>query len=433
MATRKISTAKPAPKSSGRTKKESPSRGKGAAATKAKKTRRDAGTPTTQVGSNPREGASSGRTPPQPDAGTYGAAGVDMVHEGSAMAGLLGWVRKTFEQRPKGMVGHVVVDVGYFASVIALGGNLGLAVSADGVGTKLLVAQLADRYDTVGVDLVAMNVNDLICVGAEPLTLLDYVAIERLDRTMLTAIGKGLHDGAAESRITISGGELAQIGAMLRGAVPGRAFDLAAVAVGLVPLDRVNLGQDVREGDLVVGLASNGIHSNGLSLARRVLVDQAGLSVHDPLPGGGRVTVGEALLAPTRIYVRPVLEMLRDPRLQVTALAHITGGGFLNMARIQAPCGYVLDKLPKPPRVFEAIAEVGGLAPADVYSAFNMGVGFTVTVRPEGVDRVLEIAKEHGIAGQVIGRAVASDVRRITLPSVGLESDDEGDAFRPIG
>jgi phosphoribosylformylglycinamidine cyclo-ligase len=350
------------------------------------------------------------------------------------MAGLLGWVRKTFEQRPAGTVGHVELDVGYFASVVALGANLGLAVSADGVGTKLLVAQALERYDTVGIDLVAMNVNDLVCVGAEPITLLDYIAVEKLDGRVLTALGKGLHDGAAEARVTISGGELAQIGAMLRGVKPGRAFDLAACAVGVVALDRVNTGQDVREGDVVVGLASSGIHSNGLSLARRALLDEAGLDLSDPLPGGRGVTVGDALLEPTRIYVRPVLELLREPRgAQVTALAHITGGGFLNMARITAPCGYVLDRLPPVPPIFTAIGDAGHVPPAELYAAYNMGVGFTITVRPGGEERVHEVARAHGVTAWTIGHAVASDVRRITLPGVGLVSDDEADAFLPLG
>jgi phosphoribosylformylglycinamidine cyclo-ligase len=369
----------------------------------------------------------------RPAAASYAETGVDLQGEASAMAGLLGWVRKTAEHRPEGRAGHVAVDVGYFASVVQLGGNLGLAVSADGVGTKLLVAQQLDRYDTVGVDLVAMNVNDLICVGAEPITLLDYIAVEKLDAKLLTALGKGLFDGAAQAGITISGGELAQIGAMLRGARPGRAFDVAAVAVGTVPLDRVNTGQDVREGDVVVGFASSGIHSNGLSLARRALLEQGGLTLDDPLPGAKGVTVGDALLTPTVIYVRPVLDLLKDPRgAQVTALAHITGGGFLNMARITAPCGYVLDALPPVPPIFTAIADKGGVGPAEMWAAYNMGVGFTVTLRPGGEQRALEVAKEHGLRAWVIGRAVASDVRRITLPAVGLESDDDADVFRPI-
>jgi phosphoribosylformylglycinamidine cyclo-ligase len=391
------------------------------------------------------EGRGARARPPEPakkpaktpskngDAPTYAQTGVDLAGEGSAMAGLLGWVRKTFEQRPPGMTGNVVVDVGYFASVVTLGHGLGLAVSADGVGTKLLVAQLLDRYDTVGIDLVAMNVNDLICVGAEPITLLDYIAVERLHGPTLTAIGKGLHDGAAQAGVTISGGELAQIGAMLKGAKPGKAFDLAAVAVGIVPLDRVNLGQDVRPGDVVVGLASSGIHSNGLSLARKALLDEGGLSLDDPLPGAKGVTVGAALLEPTRIYVRPIIEALREPRgAVITALAHITGGGFLNMARIAAPCGYRLDRLPPVPAIFTAIGDAGKISPGELYAAYNMGVGFTVTVRPGGEERILEAAKAHGIKAWIIGEAVASEVHRITLPKVGLESDDEADTFRPI-
>lgn len=360
------------------------------------------------------------------EAATYAAAGVDVAGEEAALAGLLGWVRKTFAQRPEGTAGHVQTGVGYFASVVRLTSELGLAVAADGVGTKLLVAQLADRYDTVGIDLIAMNVNDLVCVGAEPITMLDYVAIEGLDEPMLTAIGAGLHEGAAQAGITISGGELAQIGAMLRGAVPGKAFDLAGVALGTVALDAVNLGADVQAGDVVVGLASDGIHSNGLSLARRALLEQAGLGVHDPLPGGAGETVADALLTPTRIYVKAALEVLRDASTEVTAMAHITGGGFKNMARIAAPCGYVLDDLPEVPVVFRAIADAGKVGKTDMYSAYNMGVGFTITVRPGGEQRAIEIAAAHGIAAQVIGKAVASATHEIQLPGVGLVIDEQG-------
>jgi phosphoribosylformylglycinamidine cyclo-ligase len=352
---------------------------------------------------------------------TYAHAGVDVEGERAALAGLIAWVRKTQALRPAGAAGHMALDVGYFASVVELPGGVGLAVSADGVGTKLLVAQLAGRYDTVGIDLVAMNVNDLICVGAEPIALLDYVAIERLDGPMLEAIGKGLHDGAVQANCVIAGGELAQIGAMLRGAVPGKAFDLAAVAVGLVPLDRVNVGAAVRPGDVVVGLASSGIHSNGLSLARGALLERAGLALDDPLPGDPRQTVGQALLEPTRIYVKPVLELLRDPAVEVTALANITGGGFRNLARVRARCGYVLDALPPVPAVFRAIQAAGQVAPADMYHAYNMGVGFCVTVRPAGAARVVEVARAHGIEAWPLGRAIDSPERRISLPAVGLD------------
>ena len=351
---------------------------------------------------------------------SYAAAGVDVEGERAALAGLIAWVRRTQALRPAGTPGHMALDVGYFASVVELPGGMGLAVSADGVGTKLLVAQLAGRYDTVGIDLVAMNVNDLICVGAEPFALLDYVAIEQLDGPMLEAIGKGLHDGAVQAGCVIAGGELAQIGAMLRGAVPGKAFDLAAVAIGLVPLDRVQVGQDVRPGDVVVGLASSGIHSNGLSLARSALLERAGLRLSDPLPGEPGTTVGQALLEPTRIYVKPVLAMLRDPALQVTALANITGGGFRNLARTKARVGWVLDALPPVPALFRAIQAAGQVALQDLYHAYNMGVGFCVTVRPGGQARVIELARAHGIEAWTIGRAIESPERAITLPGVGL-------------
>jgi phosphoribosylformylglycinamidine cyclo-ligase len=201
-----------------------------------------------------------------------------------------------------------------------------------------------------------------------------------------------------------------------------------------VPMDKINLGADVREGDVVVGLASTGIHSNGLSLARKALLEEGGLKLDGPLPGGAKgVTVGDALLEPTRIYVKPVLDVLRDPQVTVTALAHITGGGFLNMARIAAPCGYVLDDLPRVPPIFKAIAEAGKVGPAEMYAAYNMGVGFTITVRPGQEQRVLEKVRAHGLLASVIGKAVPSPVRRITLPAIGLESDDEADTFRPIG
>ena len=351
---------------------------------------------------------------------TYAQSGVDVEGERSALAGLLAWVRRTQALRPAGTVGHMALDVGYFASVVELPGGMGLAVSADGVGTKLLVAQMAGRFDTVGVDLVAMNVNDLICVGAEPFALLDYVAIEALDGPMLSAIGKGLHDGAVEAGCVIAGGELAQIGAMLKGAAPGKAFDLAAVAVGLVPLDRINVGQAVRPGDLVVGLDASGIHSNGLSLARGALLERAGLRLEDPLPGDPATTVGRALLEPTRIYVKPALALLRDPQVEVTALTNITGGGFRNLARVRAPVGFVLDALPPVPAVFRAIQQAGQVPLRDMYEAYNMGVGFCVTVRPGGEGRVVEVARAHGIEARVIGRAVDAPDRSIALPGVGL-------------
>src|SRR5512134_4042712 len=195
---------------------------------------------------------------------TYSSAGVNTVKEEAALAGLLTWVGKTLafgRHRP-------ALDFGYFASVLDLGNGTGLALSTDGVGTKLLVAEMLDRYDTVGIDCVAMNVNDLLCIGAEPLAMLDYIAVQEADPQMLEAIGKGLYEGARQANISIPGGEIAQVRELIQGVREGRGFDLAGACVGTVPMDRIIVGQDIRPGDVVIGLRSSGIHSNGLTLAR---------------------------------------------------------------------------------------------------------------------------------------------------------------------
>jgi phosphoribosylformylglycinamidine cyclo-ligase len=359
----------------------------------------------------------------------YGEAGVDVEREEKALLGLLGWARKSFALRKKGEPGAPALDIGYFANVVEIGPNLGLAVSADGVGTKLLVAQLAGRYDTVGIDLVAMNVNDVLCIGAEPITLLDYLAVEEPDPQLLEQLGKGLYKGCEEARITLPGGELAQIASMLRGAVPGRAFDIAGFVVGTVALDRINTGKDVRPGDVVVGFTSSGIHSNGLSLARKALLERGGLKVTDKLPECGGATVADVLLEPTRIYVKPIVELLRDTSLRIGSMAHITGDGFLNMSRIDAPCGFVLDALPPPQPVFKAIQTRGSVAVEDMYVAFNMGIGFTVTVGPESEAKVLAAAKRHGYEARRIGRVVEDTKRLVRLPGVGLVGDPDARHF----
>jgi phosphoribosylformylglycinamidine cyclo-ligase len=358
---------------------------------------------------------------------SYGQAGVDVAREEKALSGLIGWARKTFALRKRGEAGSSVLDIGYFANVVEIAPGLGLAVSADGVGTKLLIAQLVDRYDTIGIDLVAMNVNDLICLGAEPVSLLDYLAVEDPDPRLLEEIGKGLYQGCAEARITLPGGELAQIGSMLRGAVPGKAFDVAGFVVGTVALDRINTGKHVSPGDVVLGFHSSGLHSNGYSLARKALLDKGGLKVGDrPAELGGK-TLGAVLLEPTKIYVKPVLELLKT--IPVGALAHITGDGFLNMARLEAPCGYVLDGLPEPPAIFGLIRKCGAITEEEMYVAFNMGIGFTVTVAPAHESAVLAVAKKHGFPCQRIGHAVADPGRKIRLPGVGLVGDADARVF----
>jgi phosphoribosylformylglycinamidine cyclo-ligase len=359
----------------------------------------------------------------------YGDTGVDVAREETALQGLLGWARRTFAHRKRGEPGAPALDIGYFANVVEIGPGLGLAVSADGVGTKLLVAQLAGRYDTVGIDLVAMNVNDILCVGAEPITLLDYLAVAAPDPAVMEQIGRGLYVGCEDAGITLPGGELAQIGSMLKGALPGRALDLAGFVIGTVPLDRVNTGKDVRPGDVVLGFSSTGLHSNGYSLARQAIFETGGLKVTDTLPECGGRTVGDVLLEPTRIYVRPVVELLNTPGLRIGALAHITGDGLLNMARIEAPCGFVLDALPEPQPIFSVIQRLGKVPLEEMYLACNMGIGFTVTVGVEAESRVLEVAARAGFSCTRTGRAVEDPRRLIQLPELALVGDGEARRF----
>jgi phosphoribosylformylglycinamidine cyclo-ligase len=364
-----------------------------------------------------------GGQPGEPE--SYAEAGVDTAAVGGALRGLLGWVNATTAFRD----GCVRLPNGYFASVLALGPNLGLAISTDGVGTKLLVAQQLGKLDTVGIDCVAMNVNDVLCVGAEPIALVDYVAVESADSDRLEALARGLHEGARQARVVIPGGELAVVPELIRGHGGGSSFDLVGTAIGTVPLDRVLDGGSLADGDVVVGLASSGIHSNGLTLARRVLVGDDSERLLEYLPELGR-TLGEELLEPTRIYVQPVLAML-NAGLPIKALAHITGDGLFNLARVAAPVSFRLDRLPAAvPAIFGVIQDRGAVEVAEMYRVFNMGIGFCVVVAPSGVARVLTVAAEHGVAAWHLGHARADGQRRIELPQLGLVG--ERGAFRSV-
>ena len=346
----------------------------------------------------------------------YQQAGVDTEGEESALEGLLGWIRQSFALR-KG-AGSVKLPIGYFANVIDVGYGLGLAISTDGVGTKLLVAQMMDKYDTVGIDCVAMNVNDVLCVGAEPISMVDYIAVEEPIPSMLEGIARGLYEGARLANITISGGEIAQLREMLRGARKHRAFDLAGTCVGLVPLDRVIVGQSISAGDVVVGLRSSGIHSNGLTLARRVLFDQARLSPHDYVDELGR-TLGEELLEPTRIYVPEVLDILRSG-VDVKALAHITSDGLLNLTRVERSVGYIIEYLPEPHPIFALIQRLGHIADEEMYRVFNMGIGFCIVVSESDSHTVQRIARKHGVEAFRLGYAVDDSERRVILSTKDL-------------
>ena len=286
----------------------------------------------------------------------YARAGVDTSRADRAISGLVDVLRTIDTGKPS----RSVLRSGHYAAVIDLNG-IGLALSTDGVGSKVIVAEQLGRYDTVGIDCVAMNVNDLVCVGAEPIALLDYIAVEDADPEVLRQIAVGLKEGAEQAGVEIPGGELAQLPELIRGHPSPRGFDLAASSFGIVALDAIVTGEAIVPGDAVIGLPSNGLHSNGYTLARRAFPDLE----EAPAELGG-ATVGDELLRPTAIYVRAALDLLRSDTIDVHGLAHITGDGFLNLPRLSDSVGWSIDSPPPVPPVCELIAERGSVSPKDM-------------------------------------------------------------------
>ena len=355
---------------------------------------------------------------------TYQTSGVDALKEDASLSQMLQLVKQTFSFRKD--IGAVKLDIKYFANVIDIGHGLGIALSTDGVGTKILVAQMMGKYNTIGIDCVAMNVNDVICVGAEPLSMLDYLAIEHPDPGFLVEIIKGLCKGCEISRITLAGGELSQIKEMIKGKREGHAFDLVGMCIGIVPLDKIIIGQSIVERDVVIGLASSGIHSNGLTLARRVLFDKMGFSVDTHLNQLGR-TVGEELLEPTHIYVPEVMEMLKAGA-NIKALINVTSDGLMNLLRIESKIGFIIEYLPEPQPIFNLIQEHGNISDEEMYTVYNMGIGFCVVVDPKDADQVMSIAKEYGVESFQLGYAVNEPQERVIIKPRSLIS--EGNMLR---
>jgi phosphoribosylformylglycinamidine cyclo-ligase len=320
-----------------------------------------------------------------------------------------------------------LLPLGYFANVLQISPELGLAISTDGVGTKILIAQALDKYDTVGIDCVAMNANDILCVGARPVSMVDYIAVQRAEPRLLGDLAKGLCAGARQAGINIPGGEIAQVREMLHGSRDGYGFDLVGTCVGTVHPKRILIGQHVEPGDLVVGLASSGLHSNGFTLARSALFEAGQLRVDDRPPELSR-SIGEELLEPTRIYVEPILRML-DAGLRIKACIHVTGDGLFNLTRIAANAGFVIEAMPETPPIFALIQRLGRIESAEMMRVFNMGIGFCVVVDPADSGRVRSMASESGHRASVIGYAVADAQRRIWLPQHELVG--AGKTFHP--
>jgi phosphoribosylformylglycinamidine cyclo-ligase len=341
----------------------------------------------------------------------YAESGVDTAAADRGVAALVGVLRGI----DTGCPSRALPLPGHFAAVLQVAPNLGIAVSTDGVGSKLIVAEQTGRYDTVGIDCVAMNVNDVVCVGAEPIALLDYLAVERADPDVMRAIGAGLKRGAELARVEIPGGEVAVLPELIRGHPSPNGFDLTAACLGTVALDAVVTGRHCHPGDALLGLPSSGLHSNGYSLARRAL---GALPFDDrPAPLGG-ASVADALLEPTVIYVRAVLQLLRSG-LPVHGLAHITGGGLLNLTRLSAEVGFeVSDPLPVPP-VFDLVRDLGGVADAELWEVFNMGCGFCAVVPEEAADEAAALLAGHHPGTRRIG-TVTDRAGSVAVPSLGV-------------
>lgn len=308
---------------------------------------------------------------------TYAQAGVDDEKTQRALKGIISLAKATFEFR-KGKLGEPKEDIGHYAALMDFG-DFYLAMTTDGVGTKTLVAEAVGKYDTIGIDMVAMNVNDLICLGAEPVALVDYLAVKEPNDEVFQEIAKGLYEGAKQSGIAIVGGETAVLPELVNG------FDLAGTAIGVVEKNKVINGKEIQPGDVVIGISSSGIHSNGLTLARKLLIPKYGLEYEFE----GK-KIWEYLLEPTRIYVKPILELLGE--VEVHGLAHITGGGLLNLKRLTNH-GFSLE-MPPISGIFKLIHE-NGVPLEEMFRVFNMGVGMVVVVSQEEKGAALNVLNKH--------------------------------------
>jgi phosphoribosylformylglycinamidine cyclo-ligase len=332
---------------------------------------------------------------------TYEAAGVDIGAGEEAVERIKAKVRSTF--RPE-----VIGDIGGFGGLFAFDTdryrNPVLVSATDGVGTKALVAQAAGEFTTIGLDLVAMCVDDIVCQGAEPLFFLDYIAVGKLDPDHIEQLVEGIAEGCRQAGCALIGGEMAEHpGAM----EPGE-FDLVGFAVGVAERDRLLAGHLVSEGDVLLGLPSPGLRSNGYSLARRIYFDVAERQLDDPAYDGSPTTVAEELLRPSVIYAPAVNAVHRA--VDVRAVAHITGGGISgNLARVlpEHLDAEVDTTTWESPRVFGELQRLGGVDDDEMAKVFNLGVGMVVVVPPSDVHKALDVLRSHGHRATEIGRVVA--------------------------
>ena len=320
---------------------------------------------------------------------TYSQSGVDVA----AVRSMQGQINTLIASTSNAHTPHFLA--GHYAGVFEAGGQK-LTMHCDGVGTKVLVAQALDKHDTVGIDALAMNANDLICIGSTPIVGVDNISLSRADGELVAEIMKGLVAGCKESGVALIGGETAILPDLVKESKdkknPSRAdYDLSMTVVGTLSGEPIT-GAKMKSGDVLIGLASSGLHSNGYSLARKLL----------PISEWG-----EEMLIPTRLYVKPVLEMIKSNSTSIHGIAHITGGAFSKLSRIgsHAGVGFELDALPKPMGAMAELYKKMGDA-REAYRTFNMGVGLVIACDPSAAEGVMKTAKKYGIPSSMVGHVV---------------------------
>ncbi|CDF40105.1 phosphoribosylformylglycinamidine cyclo-ligase (phosphoribosyl-aminoimidazole synthetase) (AIR synthase) [Chondrus crispus] len=377
----------------------------------------------------------SAATPPDKPL-SYASSGVDIDRESSSVAALIGALGRGASSRPAGTLGALVDHAGGFSGLIEFGDRL-LALCTDGVGSKLLLAAELRYYETVAIDCMAMNVNDLLCIGAEPLAFVDYIAAPAPAPDTWAAIGRSLATACELARVSLCGGETATLPDMVT------ELDLSGTALGWLPRGAQLDGSAIRAGDVLVGLPASGVHSNGYSLVRKV-VQKAGMSLREAAPfevgseragevwrhGDGAVTLGEVLLNPTRIYVDPVVDLLLACRKgdgpcayeDVHGIAHVTGGGLSNLLRLKKGAGFYVDApLPVLPE-FEWLQAAGALSDYEMHRTFNMGMGLCIIVAPHAGAAVCEWLAARLPGSRAVGAVNDSGVVTHAIDSVRFDT-----------
>ena len=314
---------------------------------------------------------------------TYAKAGVDIEKENEVIEAITGVIGKKNSVEYNGIK---------------------IAMSTDGVGSKIIVANEMKKWDTIGIDCIAMNVNDLLCVGAKPIAFVDYLAMEKMDGMVAREIAKGLEKGVEEAGISIIGGETATLPEIIKG------FDLAGTAVGIIEKE---LPRNVKEGDVIVGLKSNGLHSNGFTLARKVFKEN-GYSFHDEIDEIG--IIGHELLKPTRIYVKEIEELWDE--VEIKGIAHITGSGLYKLRRMIGDFRFIIDEPFEPQPIFRVIQKLGNVSEHEMYKTFNMGMGMAIVVSKEESEQAIQILN-RSIEAKAVGKI--GEGKGIEVPKLGIK------------